>query len=103
MKMAELLLAANPATVAMKDRLNGVTPSRFAAGLKRLPAAVISYLQRAEAGKTTKRENGEKGGGGVAPIAALLIVETGRGGAREGEGERREEARVSVCVIPFSL
>ena len=93
-KMAELLLAANPATVAMKDGKNGLTPSRFAAALKKLPAAVISYLQRAEAGKTTTGRKGKMEG--VASRQSLrLTVETGKGrGARrrrKGE-ERREEA-----------
>ena len=61
-KMAELLLSANPATVAMKDGLNGHTPARLAAGLEKLPAAVISYLQRAEAGKTIKGRKGKREG-----------------------------------------
>ena len=52
--MAELLLSANPAALAAKDD-EGRTPCQVAAVNERLPAAVLSYLQRAEAGERQQR------------------------------------------------
>ena len=49
-KMAELLLSANPAAIAMEDS-KGRTPCQLAAINIDLPPDVVSYLQRAEAGE----------------------------------------------------